>query len=446
MTRSVWWRRVSALLVLVLVASACSSGDSTGDDVAGEGTDAGGTQVVAGGEGTDTGGAQVVRVLAVAGPETDALIAGAAEFEEATGITASIEQVARPLWSQRKVRELIEDAGLYDVVMIGGGDDITWVKEKAHIKDLSEYLSESDIEQIISVEKFTRDDGTLVGVPQYYNFPMLFYRKDLIEDPSEQAAFQERYGRDLAVPTTYDEMYDVAEFFTRPPDLYGFFIGGVDWSIFLDHTYFVYGYGGNYGDLDSGELTLNSPEQKQAMEELVALTQFNPPGWEVLNFFDGDQLVQDGKVAMYQNWFYIWKTFQETMPDTIGMAPLVGEGAHLGAFVATIPEAAPNPDAGAEFIKWMLSPSYQKIQAIETGNLPVRKDVLADPELRAALVGIEQFEQVLPTLQFNHVTWAGELSAGVSEAILKVVRGEFTAAEAADWLQNDKFAGRKAIE
>src|SRR5260370_42334875 len=69
--------------------------------------------------------ARVVRALGVAGPETDALIKHASEFEKAPGITASIEQVARPLWGQRKVRELIEGAGLYDVVMVGGGDDNT---------------------------------------------------------------------------------------------------------------------------------------------------------------------------------------------------------------------------------------------------------------------------------------------------------------------------------
>lgn len=391
-------------------------------------------------------GAKVVRVLAVAGPETDALIAHASEFEQATGITASIEQVARPLWGQRKVRELIEDSGLYDVVFVGGGDDNTWLKNKAHAKDLSTLLAPETVAQLIHADKFTTTDGKLVGVPQYFNFPMLFYRKDLLEDPAEQAAFKTKYGRDLTVPTTYDDMYEVAEFFNRPPDLYGFFIGGVDWSIFLDDTYFTYGAGGNYGDLETGELTLDSDAQKAALANIERFSKLNPPGWETQSFFDGDELVKSGKVAMYQNWLYIWKTFQTELPDKIGMAPLAGESAHLGAFVATIPEAAPSPAAGAAFIEWMLSPAYQKAQSIDTGNLPVRQDVLADPELRAALVGIEQMEEVLPNLQYNQVTWAGELSAGVGEAITKVLRGELTPDAAATWLQDDKFAGRKAIE
>jgi len=414
---------LSLLPAVALLATACSSGATTPPGSSGK----------------------VVRVLAVAGPETDALIKFAPDFEKSTGITASIEQVARPLWGQRKVRELIENAGLYDVVMTGGGDDNLWVKYKGHVKDLSKLLSADQLDQVILKDKFTYN-GKLVGIPQYYNFPMLFYRKDLFNNPTEQANFKAKYGHDLAPPTSYDEMYQIAEFFNRPPNMYGFFVGGVDWSVYLDDTYFVYGLGGNYGDPSSNQLTLNSPQQKQAMNWLVKFSKLNPPGWQTENFFDGDQLVQNGKVAMYQNWFYIWKTFQQKLPDKIGMAPLAGKGAHLGAFVATIPDAAPNPGAAVKFIQWMMSAAYQKQQAIETGDLPIRKDVLQDPEVRKALVGIEQFEKVLPNLQYNQTTWVGELSAGVSEAIAKALKGDLSPDAAADWLQNEKFKGRKAIE
>lgn len=393
-------------------------------------------------------GTLVVRVLAVAGPETDCLIEQAREFEEETGITASIEQVARPLWGDRKVRELIEDSGIYDVVMIGGGDDPMWVKRKGHWIPLDKYLPKKEIEKITHREYYTYE-GKLVGVPQYYNFPMLFYRKDLFEDPKEHAAFKERYGRDLTVPRTYDELYEVAEFFHRPPDLYGFFLGGVNWSIFLDHTYFLYGMRANYGDLQSRNLTLNTPQQKRAMRALTRMSKFNPPGWETMNFFDGDQLMLEGKIFMYQNWLYIWKTFVERMPHKIGIAPPTGDvqpGAHLGAFVAVIPEAAPNPDAGAKFIQWMMSYEYQKNQVLKTGNLPIREDVLEDPEVREALVGIEIMEKTLPYLSYQYTTWPGELSSGITEAIWKVLNGEMTAEQACDWLQKVKFTGRKAIE
>ena len=44
------------------------------------------------------------------------------------------------------------------------------------------------------------------------------YRKDWFEDPAEKEAFKAKYGYDLDVPKTWDEMRDIAEFFHRPDE------------------------------------------------------------------------------------------------------------------------------------------------------------------------------------------------------------------------------------
>ena len=391
----------------------------------------------------------VVRVLAVSGPETDSLIASAAAFEKETGITASIEQVSRDLWGERKVRELLQDSGIYDVVMIGGGDDLVWVSQKAHLTPLDSYLSAEDKAQLMHSDYFTLKDGSLFGVPQYYNFPMLFYRKDLLENPQEQAAFKEKYGYELKVPTNYDELRDVAEFFNRQPDMAGFCLGGVDWSIFLDMTYYMYGMKSNFGDLNTGELTLDTPEFTRALDALTRMTKYNPTGWETMSFFDCDTQMLQGKAFMYQNWFYAWSTFQKEMPDTIAMAPVTGDvqpGAHLGAMVAVVPQAAPSPDAGGKFIAWMLGKTYQKEMLAATGNLPVRQDLIEDPEVREIMVGIEMYEKTVPYLTYQHTSWPSELDSGITEAIWKVLKNEMTPAEAAKWLEEVKFPNRKAVE
>ena len=43
-----------------------------------------------------------------------------------------------------------------------------------------------------------------------------FYRSDLLENPDEMAAFEDKYGRPLGVPETWEQQAEVAEFFTRP--------------------------------------------------------------------------------------------------------------------------------------------------------------------------------------------------------------------------------------
>ena len=55
-------------------------------------------------------------------------------------------------------------------------------------------------------------DGSFVGMPVWTNSEILFYRTDLFEDPAEQAAFQEKYGYELAPPTDWEQYRDVAEF------------------------------------------------------------------------------------------------------------------------------------------------------------------------------------------------------------------------------------------
>lgn len=388
-----------------------------------------------------------IRVLAVEGPETDSLAAESAAFTAKTGVEVKVDKVARDVWGQRKVAELTQDAGTYDVVFLGGGDDAEWMLTHAHARDLTPYLGKDVVDDVVNHELFTTKSGAFVGAPQYYNFPVTLYRADLFSDPKELAAFKAKYGRDLAAPTTFDELVDIATFFHRPDQgLYGTCVGGVDWSIFLDNTYFTYGQDSNYGDLTTGELTLNTPQQVKSLEYIKKLTSLSAPGWESLSFFDCDNQMKAGSVAIYQNWLYAWRTLGAEMGDRLAMAPPAGVKTHLGSMLATIPEKAPNPDAAGAFISWMLSDAFQLPEAKQTGNLPVLKSQQDSPDFAAALPELSMLKSVANRLTYNHTTWAGELSSGVSEAIAKVNSGAMSAAEAAAWLQNEKFAGRKAIE
>lgn len=387
-----------------------------------------------------------IRVLAVEGPETDALATGAAAFTAESGIDVTVDKVARDIWGQRKVAELAEDAGTYDVVFLGGGDDAVWMLEHAHVTDLTDYLGDS-VDSIVNHDLFTTEDGKFVGVPQYYNFPVTYYRADLFNDAEEQAAFKSQYNRDLAPPTTFDELIDIANFFNRPDDnLYGTCLGGADWSVFLDDTYFTYGLGSNFGDLETGELTLDTPEQAKALGYIKQMTSLSAPGWEALSFFDCDNQMKAGSVAIYQNWLYAWEVLQPEMGETIAMAPPAGDKTHLGAMLATIPTAAPNPDGAGAFIKWMISDEFQLEQTKATGNLPVLDTQQNSAEFAAVLPELDMLKSVANRLTYLHSTWSGELSSGVSEAIAEVNSGAKTPEEAVKWLQDVKFAGRKAIE
>ena len=47
------------------------------------------------------------------------------------------------------------------------------------------------------------------------------YRTDLFSDPTEQKNFKAKYGWELAPAKNWDQFMQIAEFFTRPPNMYG---------------------------------------------------------------------------------------------------------------------------------------------------------------------------------------------------------------------------------
>lgn len=74
------------------------------------------------------------------------------------------------------------------------------------------------------VNRLTKHRGRTFMVPWRNPVHVWLYRADLLEDAAEQAAFGERYGRELRFPLTWDEQAEVAEFFHQPeadPPLYG---------------------------------------------------------------------------------------------------------------------------------------------------------------------------------------------------------------------------------
>ncbi len=66
-------------------------------------------------------------------------------------------------------------------------------------------------------ERLLRWGERAYALPVLGEAPLCFYRLDLFADPAQRAAFRDRFGRDLAPPTTWEEFADLAEFFNGRP-------------------------------------------------------------------------------------------------------------------------------------------------------------------------------------------------------------------------------------
>lgn len=62
----------------------------------------------------------------------------------------------------------------------------------------------------------------IAAIPADGDIALFCLRRDLLENPAERAAFRKAYGRDLAIPKTWQEYEQLVSFFHRPAQgLYG---------------------------------------------------------------------------------------------------------------------------------------------------------------------------------------------------------------------------------
>ncbi|NJL34374.1 MAG: extracellular solute-binding protein [Chloroflexaceae bacterium] len=142
--------------------------------------------------------------------------AAARQFEAQTGHTVNFIQVPYAGVFDRLTAEMASGGTSFDVVTI----DVVWLPRFAPLAEPLDALFTDEMiaDTFPAIVADAQVDGHYVAMPAWANTEILFYRKDLFEDPAEQAAFAEEYGSDLAPPTNWQEFTDVATFFTRDTD------------------------------------------------------------------------------------------------------------------------------------------------------------------------------------------------------------------------------------
>jgi multiple sugar transport system substrate-binding protein len=232
------------------------------------------------------------------------------EFEAATGATLEIVEVPFAEHFPKLLTDLTTGTGQYDTSIAGawwlgdlvGGDYILPLDE--YFNDTSGKYPAWDIEDVQSGPRdlLTYDDK-LYMVANDHDGQVMYYRRDLLEDPAHQAAFAEAYGYDLKVPDTWDEFRDVAEYFDGK-DLNGdgtpddgltmhLKVGGQGMFHFMSFAApFVVGPDNPdlfWFDPETMDPLMGSPGHQRAMETLIDLVQFGPEammGWSLGEAWD----------------------------------------------------------------------------------------------------------------------------------------------------------------
>src|SRR5690606_8014181 len=259
----------------------------------------------------------------------------------------------------------------------------------------------------------------------------LSYRTDLFDDPEEQAAFKERYGYDLAPPTTWEEYYDIAEFFTRPEEgIWGtaeaFRRGGQQFWFFFTHAASYTNHPDNPGsmffDPETMDAQMNNPGWVRGLEEYVKASKLAPPNALSFSFGEVNAAVAGGQVAESIGWgdtgVIAADPKQSKIPGNVGSAILPGSTEiwnyktgqwdkfdeviyspfmAFGGWQAAVPAASQNQEASWNFIEFLSSPEVSGEAAVTggTGVNPYRISHTTNMELWSKLFSEREAKEYL---------------------------------------------------
>ncbi len=330
-----------------------------------------------------------IRMATIGGGQYEAMYDSISVFEEATGATVEIVALLDGFAIDQKLKvDFATGAADYDVAW----DHTSFVAQYTDfLLPLNDFFSDDELASFSSaILDAATIDNNLYLIPRHADISPIHYRKDLYENEDIAAAYLEATGEELAVPTTLDEIDMQARFFVENGhSTYGYTLAGKEEALTGRFYEMLFASGGALFD-ENLEPAFND-EIGVAIAEM--LTDWYNDG---IIPADTTSLLWDGvaqnfcnnDVAIKLEWYGWYSYFQDpescAVADNFGLArgftglSIGGDDVRpsgwAGAHAFSIPATAPNPEAGAQLIKFLTSERVAYEEA-GLGFLPVRDDV-----------------------------------------------------------------------
>jgi multiple sugar transport system substrate-binding protein len=389
-----------------------------------------------------------LRLSSEVGIHTDAWKTRMVPFTEETGIEVEIQQFPYANYLDQLMLGYTSGRVDFDVPYIS----MLWYPALANagyiypISDIPGYeaLNESDIPGIRNAIL----NGKTYIIPYMNELGGIIYRKDLFDDPVEKENFFKSYGYELQPPQTLEQYRDIAEFFHRPPELYGVTLMGRR-SIFLA-THFMQRLWANGGALldISMRPIFNSDAGVRALEETAYMFQFANPAARNYDFQEALNEFINGRSAMVEIWttgmFY---AEDPSRSNVVGKAGFVGFPRPEAKADEKLPmlyiswgfsvsTAAPNKEEALEWLKFVTS-KENHTSAAPTGNIPARYSALSSAEMEEIYPWIGDFlqamENCIPTPIVPLIPEGGSIVSNIiAPAVSEFLAGTKSAKKALD--------------
>jgi multiple sugar transport system substrate-binding protein len=379
------------------------------------------------------------------------------DYEAQTGIKVNVVQTPWGNYFDRVATEWAARGTAFDMVV----GDSQWLGQaitEGHYVEMTEFLTRTGIKDTVTPATLAYYGEYPAGSERYYAYPTegdangWAYRRDLFEDPEEMAAFEAAYGYPLAVPETWDQLRDIAEFFTRPDaGLYGIGVyTQIDYDgITMGFQNPFFAFGGDWYDADFNSLgVIDTPDTVRALELYRELYSFAPPGTNNAFFAEMNDIFINGQAAMIMNYFAFFPALanSELNPyaDVTGyfampagsagrFAALGGQGISINAYID-----AARQQASYDFIEWFATEEVQARWAA-LGGYTCNIAVLESPEFLAVAPFNAAFAETMTFVKdFSNIPEFGRLLEVAQRHLhAYIVGGQGTAEEALERIANE---------
>ena len=379
------------------------------------------------------------------------------EYEAETGVKVTVETTPWSDFQTKAFTEFNAKGSAYDLV-VGDSQWIGAASEAGHYVDLTDFFNANNLTTVMApatvkyYAEYPSDSGKYWSIPAEGDAVGWSYRKDWFEDPTEMANFKAKYGYDLAVPKTWAELRDIAEFFNRPDE------GRYGVAIYTDNSYdglvmgvenVIFSFGGELGDYANYKVDgiINSESNIKALEYYHDLYQFTPPGWAKSFFVENNQAITENLAAMSMNYFAFFPALVNPAsnpnaantgffanpkgPDGQAFSALGGQGISIISY-------SENKEEAMKFLEWFIKDETQKRWA-ELGGYTASAAVLGSEEFQNATPYNKAFYETMFTVKdFWATPEYAELLIQMNQRIYPyITSGEGTAKDVLDALAGD---------
>lgn len=317
----------------------------------------------------------------VGGPMYDYPYSRIPEFESETGYSVEIgARLIHPALNEHIADVYGEGKGDYDLITTHSKYSPS---QKQWLSPLDEDIGSEEVAGYVSSAiDLMKIDGRLMQLPRNIDVKLLYYRKDLFESAEEKRDFQAKFGYELKPPKTWEEVRNIAGFFTRPPGLYGFVFPGRYSGLFGHFFELLAMAGGTLIDEKlrpqfvsrAGEWALG------CLRDLYFVDNSCPEDVTDWHYDEVAQCFRDGKAAMTTDWPGSFATYKDpTMSKVrdrfaVSIYPVGPTGerwVYAGGFSYAIPKSCKDREGALALMRFLLSDEMQYEEA-KRGAIPVK--------------------------------------------------------------------------